>query len=455
MDFKTTLATLTAAAVSFATLAQEQASEPQRLRLGADVRLRQEVWDDIPIPTETPNITRGGYCNTLRLRTRVFGAYDLTENAMLNVRLAHMFYETSAGPESFKWPDELSLDNLNIAFKDFAGEGSRLVLGRQDIMLGSGRLVFEGTPLDASRTTFFDGVFLHQPLGEPFSADLFAVYDKDEDPLAVGNEHRQLRGYSPSVDGRDEAGVGAFLNGTLLDGSLTGSLYYVWKHETAARKAEGTAVPNADIHTVGVLLRPKFSDAISGEFEYARQFDPADDDGIDATLAYAGLFLDIEECKIPSSANGSIALFPKTKIGIDCLYLSGDDSDTERNEAFNPIFSRYPFLSELMIYCYDTEGAGNWNNLIHPRATALAKMGGHSLSLSAGPVFADERNGAGGGRRRGDLYMAQWGFPLFKGKEGGFGRTDGHLRCEIFDPGDYYTSNSTAYYLRWEILVRF
>lgn len=455
MNTKTTLTALTALAVSLAALAQDAATPPRRLRLGADVRLRQEVWDNIPIPTEDPDVTRGGYNNTLRLRTRVFGSCDLTESTTFNLRLAHMFYETVAGPESFKWPDELSVDNLNVAFKDLGGEGSRLVLGRQDIMLGSGRLVFEGTPLDASRTTFFDGVFLHQPLGEPVSADLFAVYGKDEDPLAVGNVHRQLRGYSPAVDGRDEAGVGAFLNGTLLDGSLAGSLYYVWKHETSARKADGTAVPNADIHTLGVLLRPKFSDALSGEFEYARQFDPADDKGIDATLAYAGLFLDVEEFKIPSSAEGSITLFPKTRLGLDCLYLSGDDPDTTGNEAFNPVFSRYPFLSELMIYCYDTEGAGNWNNLIHPRVTALAKMGGHSLSLSAGPVFAEERNGAGGGRRRGDLYMAQWGFPLLKGAKGGYGRTDGHIRAEIFDPGDYYTADGTAYYLRWEVLVRF
>ena len=174
-------------------------------RYGGDIRLRQELWDDIPLPTEEPIVTRNGFNNTYRLRTRAFAAYDFTDWATVNIRLTHMFYKTIAGPESFKWPDELSPDNVNLEFRDLTGEGSKLVVGRQDIFLGSGRLVFEGTPLDAARTTFFDGILLHQPTSDEFhSVDIFAVYNKDEDPLAIGHVHRQLRGYSPAVDGRDD-----------------------------------------------------------------------------------------------------------------------------------------------------------------------------------------------------------------------------------------------------------
>ncbi len=424
-------------------------------RYGGDIRLRQELWDDIPLPTETPLVTRNGFNNTYRLRSRAFAAYDFTDRATANVRFMHMFYDTVAGPESFKWPDELSLDTANLELHDLTGDGSKLVLGRQDILLGSGRLIFEGTALDAARSTFFDGLFLHQPLAENFSTDLFAVYDKDEDECVVGHVHRQLRGYSPSVDGRDEAGAGIFLNGSFFDGALPGSLYYVWKHETTARAADGSRIPNADIHTAGFLARPKFSQALSGEFEFARQFDPADADGIDATLTYAGLFLKWDELTMPSSAKGSLTAFPGLEFGLDCLYLSGDDPDTKRNEAFNPIFSRYPFISELMIYCFDTEGAGNWNNIIHPRATIKAKYEGHALALAAGPVYAEERNGAGGGRNRGVLYTTQWNFPLLSGSKSGCGKTDGCILAEILDPGDYYLSGRTAYFFRWQISVAF
>ena len=446
-------AAMLAAAVLAADAVEDEASS---FRYGGDIRLRQELWDDIPIPTEEPIVTRNGYSNTYRLRSRVFAAYDFTDWMTANVRFTHMFYETIAGPESFKWPDELSLDNANLEFHNLTGEGSKLVIGRQDIFLGSGRLIFEGTALDAARTTFFDGILLHQPLSDDYSADLFAVYDKDEDELAIGHVHRQLRGYSPAVDGRDEAGAGVFLNGKLLDGALPGSLYYIWKHETSARAADGTEVENRDIHTAGLLLRPKFSNTLSGEFEYARQFDPADDDGIDATMAYAGvksmygLKHDVPEAK----RNDEFGKDAQLGFGFDVTYLSGDDPDSTRNEAFNPIFSRYPFLSELMIYCFDTEGAGNWNNIIHPRFSVTARCRGE-LTLAAGPVFAEERNGAGGGRNRGWLYTAQGTFLLFSGFEGGRGKTTGLLLLEVLDPGDYYLSDRTAYFFRWQINVAF
>lgn len=414
------------------------------LRVFGDIRLREEMWDDIPIPTAEPNVTRGGYNNSFRLRTRVGAALDIGESATVNVRLANMLYDVTAGAKAFEWPDELVFDNANLELRGLTGDGSRLVVGRQDIFLGSGRLVFEGTPLDASRTTFFDGLFLHQPLDGDFSADVFAIYDKDEDPFAIGNEHRALRGYSPAVEGRDEAGAGLFLNGAALDGALPGSLYYIWKHETSARAADGAGIANADIHTAGALLRPKFSDRVSGELEYARQFDPNADDGIDAFLAFAS----VKYTAVESPYRPFVAL--------NGIWLSGDDPDTARNEAFNPIFSRYPFLSELAVYCHDTDGAANWNNLIYPHLSAgAASPTGYALSLSAGEMLAEERNGAGGGRERGELYMAQVDFPIREGGKGGRGKISGHLRAEILEPGDYFSSPRTAYYIRWEILLRF
>ena len=423
--------------------APEQAAPPP-VKIFGDFRARQEMWNYIPLPLAETPIARGGYNNSFRFRTRLGAAFDIGEDATFNLRLANMVYDVTAGAKAYEWPDELVIDNANLELRNLSGEGSRLILGRQDIVMGSGRLVFDATPLDASRTISFDGVFLRQPLADGFSADAFAIYDCDEDELAVGHEHRSLRGYSPAVDGRDEAAAALFLNGTLLDGQLPGSLYYIWKHETSARAADGSAIPNADIHTLGLLLRPKFTDTISGEFEYAYEFDPNDDDGIDASLAFASL----------KYAPKDTPLSPWAAANFE--WMSGDDPDTKRNEAFNPLFSRMPLLSELVIYCYDTEGAGNWNNLLYPHLSAgVSGKSGHSLTASAGRMFAEERNGAGGGRCRGDLYAAQWGFPIFAGFGNGRGKTAGHLRLEIFDPGDYYVSDRTAYYLRWEILVSF
>lgn len=459
---KILLASLLTSATSLLADPAEPADGATRpaFRYGGDIRLRQELWDDIPLPTEEPIVTRNGFNNTYRLRTRAFAAYDFTDWATVNIRLTHMFYKTIAGPESFKWPDELSPDNVNFEFRDLTGEGSKLVVGRQDIFLGSGRLVFEGTPLDAARTTFFDGILLHQPTSDEFhSVDIFAVYNKDEDPLAIGHVHRQLRGYSPAVDGRDEAGVGIFANTVDPDGDWAASVYFIWKHETGAFAADGSHVENDDIFTFGFLGNMRV-DRFTFEMELAFQADQEEfhhdlrhywdwDPGWDGLqgLAFAGIKYDAIERE---GKKESPLVF-----GLDCLYLSADDPDTQYDEAFNPVFSRYPFLSELMIYDYDTEGAGNWNNLIHPRLTLSAKMAGHTLALSAGPVFAQKRNGAGGGHRRGDLYTAQYTFPLFSGIGNGRGKTSGCLLAEVLDPGDYYLSDHTAYFFRWQIVVAF
>ncbi len=412
-------------------------------RYGGDIRLRQEIWDDIPLPTESPAIARGGYNNSYRLRSRLFGALDLSEHVTFNIRLVNEIHATPCGAKAYEWPDELIADFLNVEIRDFAGEKSRLVLGRQEFILGSGRLILDGTPLDGSRTSYVNGLLWRQPFDDDFSADLFAVYTPEEDDLAIGNVHRRLPGYSPAVAGRDEAAAGVFLNEKTADGAIAGSVYYIWKHETSARAADGTPIDNVDVHVLGLRVQPKFTETLAGDFEYAYEFDPADDEGIRASLAFAGL-----------KWTGTSEYHPF--FGANIEYLSGDDPTTVRNEAFNPILCRAPLISELVIYSYDTEGAGNWNNLYYPYLTGGFKdEAGHWLTLTAGFLGAEEDNGAGGGHSRGWLYTAQYTFPIFAGFENGRGKTSGYLRFELFDPGDYYVSDDLAYFLRWQISVAF
>lgn len=433
---------LALALATFAISTTAVAQEEPRFRYGGDIRLRQEIWDNIPLPTDNPSIARNGYNNSYRLRTRLYGAVDILNNLTLNLRAVNELHETPAGAEAYVWPDELVLDLINLEFKDYLGKGSKLVLGRQEFILGSGRLIIDGTPLDGSRTSYVNGLRLHQPISDDLSADIFAIYTPDEDDLAIGNVHRKLPGYSPTVEGRDEAAAGIFLN--THSEKARGSLYYIWKHETSAKSATGEKIDNADIHVIGAWIKPNFTDTLSGDFEYAYEFDPNDDSGIDASMAFAGLTYTHQGKRL------------STFLGINYEYLSGDDPTTDRNEAFNPILCRAPLISELVIYCYDSEGAGNWNNLHYPFLTAGIKdKSGHSLTLSLGYMGAIENNGAGGGYNRGWLYTAHYGIPLAKGTKSGRGKTDGYIRLEVLDPGDYYTSDRTAYFLRWQVSVAF
>ena len=55
---------------------------------------------------------------------------------------------------------ELTLDQLNVVWRNPLGLGITATIGRQDICLGSGVLIRDGTPSDGGRTRFFDAARL-------------------------------------------------------------------------------------------------------------------------------------------------------------------------------------------------------------------------------------------------------------------------------------------------------
>jgi hypothetical protein len=51
--------------------------------------------------------------------------------------------------------------------------------------------------------------------------------------------------------------------------------------------------------------------------------------------------------------------------------------------------------------------------------------------------------------------MARYDFPLWKKIFGKRGDLSGHVTAEVLDPGDYYSSDRLAYFLRWEVVAKF
>ena len=140
-------------------------------RYGADLRLRQEAFDNIPIMQG--GVTRGGNNNYFRIRPRIWGGIDFKElNTSLDVRLIDEFRHKNVGQESYKFPDEIIIDNLYLTFNDLLGEGSVFRIGRQDVVLGSGKLFADGTAKDGSRSSYFDGIRLTLPLAEKRMLDI-------------------------------------------------------------------------------------------------------------------------------------------------------------------------------------------------------------------------------------------------------------------------------------------
>jgi len=403
-------------------------------RWGGDVRLRQEAFDDIPIKAAEPAVTRGGRNDYFRIRTRLNGGLDFGERVSLDARLANEFRVRDCGAESYEWPDELIVDRLALTLRGLAGGTADLALGRQDVVLGSGRLFAEGTAKDGSRTSFFDGARLTVRAGEKRTLDVFGFHGRCENELAVGNEHRDMTGLAGGWNGMDETTAGAFWEDRSIAGLGWGA-YYVWLRDSSWKTKDGERVPKEDIHTVGARLMPEFGGGVSAELEGALQFG-GDGDGRRAGFAVGGV-----------KWTGKDGAW----VGANGLFLSGDDAGTERREDFNVLFGRYPWISELLLYGFDADGVGTWHNLAQAWVEAGVRFGdggGHRLKAAVGPVYAPERDGAGGGRGRGWLGSAFYSFPVAKGK---WGALTGHLFGEVFEPGDYYVSGKTAYFARWQL----
>ena len=361
------------AAAGAATPASSGPSDGVRFRAGGDLRLRLEAFDDIPIRTASPSVTRGGYNNYFRIRTRVAGGADFGDAFSFDARVTDEFRVRNHGRKSYEWPDEAIVDQLALSVRSLFDGRVDLRVGRQDVVLGSGRLFAEGTAKDGSRTQYFDGVLARIHLAEKTTLDVFGFYGSCENDLAIGHEHRDVTGLAGGYNDMDEATAGFFFEDRSHD-DLGWGLYYVWLHDTTWRTAAAERVPHEDLHTFGTRLLPRFSDSVSGEFEGAFQFSESDGYDRRALFGFASL---------------AWAPLQRASFSANALHLTGDDPGTGRREDFNILFGRYPWISELLLYGFDGDGVGTWRNLTSLWLEAkVSPASGHSAKFTAGPVFA-------------------------------------------------------------------
>lgn len=423
--------------------AVERPAEASAWSFGGDFRLRQEAFDRIPLKTGAE--ARGGENDYFRFRTRVRASWTPCDPVTFNVRLLHEFrhYIEPSRSHSWRWPDELVIDQLNVVLAN--GDGTlRAVVGRQDFMPeGAFRLFGEGTAKDGSRSSYMDAATLvARDAADRTRLTLFGAYDNAVDPLAIGDIDRDLNGYTPNDTGMDEAGAGAFLRHAFTD-RFRATGYYVWKHDTASLLPDGARRPNEDIHTVGGRLEIPIAGPVGADGELAGQWSPTSDARRRAMMAAASVHADWKE------STG------KPRLALCGLYLSGDDPGTSGDEGWNPLWGRYPWISELLIYAYDADGAGLWQNLVQAWAEAgLAPRPGHRIRATVGPLWAPEADGPGGGHDRGWLGTARWDFPVWHAADGTPALL-GHLFAELLLPGSYYDTDDLAYFLRWELSLAF
>ncbi len=384
---------------------------------GGDIRVRFTTLDEIP--TEVPGLALDQGFN--RDRIRLWADYKPNDDVTLRARLINefRFYDDDRRQSPDVWdpmtevlPDELFVDFRNLADGKFG-----LKIGRQTVKYGTGKIFADGTQNDGSRTDFLDAVKASLTLGQ-HNIDLLGIYSAAEPELVINDQDRRLNPH-------DSAAFAIYGKSAQFE-QVPFEYYWVYKDEDDSLTNIGSR-GDAQFHTFGGRVMPKFGNGFAGSVEFAYQTgDHADEDTegalLDASFSYSPAIW------------GSL----KPKFSAGYYYLSGDDQSTNKNESWRPVYSYIPQLGEMQGYSYvgSQYGAFGWSNQNSPWLGLDMKPfdKGHLL-LRYYNLRADVNDGPGTGKKRGDSF---WALLLYKITP----NLSGHLWAEYINTGNYYTPGS-------------
>lgn len=411
---------------------------------GGSLRLRQEYFKNAWDFNNQSTIFHND--NYFRVKLSIWGKWQFSDDVSLYTRLTSEpdIYLTTKGTLSkgrSVGDDEILIDNLYLDVKNIFGMPIDLRIGRQDFLFtyGEGFVILDGTPYDGSRTVYFNAAKATYHFNKENSVDFVFIYNRSEDEYlpVINNLERPLNTYD------EKAFV---LYGKVKPAEkLSLEPYYIYKSEDGYNK-NGTQIPKLELNTVGVRSVYSFAPwRLRGELAY--QFGEYEDNdkrnGLGGYAYLTRLFKDVK-------------FSPLLDVGF--AYLYGEKPQSGRNEGWDPLFSRWPWISELYLFAYAIEGGepAYWTNLqLYRTVLRLSLTKKTNLSICYNYLRANKSlNGVapffGDGKNRGHMPQI-----ILKHK---FNKNvSGHLWCEYFIPGDFYASNNQdpALFLRWQLMFKF
>lgn len=426
---------------------------------GADLRIRQEIYDNVPgMPGggRMSNYARGPYKNHLRFRPRVWGeVVALTQDETMwrvYTRLADEFrwYVKPTSPRPYAFPDELIIDNLFIEAKGLFDGLLDFRAGRQDLLFlyGLDHIFVDGTPGDGSRSTYTDMIRVALNFEDDRRLDLFALYNFDDSDLRWGTEkghHRALAGLGGAEPEMDNWGFGAIWNDKIVE-NVPYQFYVMQKNTASYHLKNGTKRPTTQRELIGLKLTPRLNDEWALQLEADGQIGKnGDSKTLYGAHSYAGA----------NWMSASEGIKPFAKFGYE--FKSGS-KDAAKNDGghgtWDPMWSCGAVESEMFLYG-PLYGVGWWSNSHYPKLTlGLSMAKHHRLSASMAPIFAACRDhlGGGDGSFKGLQSQVRYDFPIF---EDGRFEVFAHVLAEFFNPGDYYSTDKPAYFVRWQLDFKF
>jgi len=441
----------------------DQVKNPcQYFSWGADERIRQEyIQNPYFFNTDPP----GHEWNFGRYRSRAWATVHATDWLDLNARLSWewRYWEKPDSKDNTQYED-VKWDHLNIKIKPKDSPFSATI-GRQDIILGDGWLVLEGSPLDGSTTISFDLAARFTFEFKDAKTTLDAIYiqqwsDPDHWMPAIASQDR-------SMMEQDERGLILYATNKSIERTEI-SPYFMYKHDDAepyhrvggTPQSGGDTAPmardgnNGEIYTLGARTTHELNKNWKGKLEGAYQWGNRQRSDFNG-----GEGDDVSAWGFNSEIAYSFQDTWKNVLKLQFEHLSGDDRDTGTIESFYPLWARWPQWSEYYVYSFATETriaevTNLWRLGMAWQANPMDKM---TLQAAYHALWADETRddvmGFGDSSFRGHLIT---GVIRYK-----FNRyLSAHLMGEYFFTGDYYQeegprNDDDGAYARFELMVTF
>lgn len=411
-------------------------SQESKFKSGAALRLRYEYWGDLM--DFDRNVGKNE--SFLRIKPTAWASYACNSNFLLYGRLANemkFYFSTAKFPsDNYFYEDEILVDNAYFDWKNIGNLPITARIGRQDFLgaYGEGFLIMDGTPGDGSRTFYFNAARVTWKINDKSTVDFDYINDFMTDPWPVIKNKGQL------LNATTEQAVVVYGN-TKVNDEISVEPYFINKIESSP--------DTLNLNTLGARVVYKQNlQKIRGELAYQTgKYDSGTSrTGLGMYAFYTYSFKDAK-------------FTPDFEAGY--VYLSGNDPNTTDNESFDPLFSRWPWLSELFLLTLakETGIAGYWTNLQIFRVGATLMPIDDDKTVSANVTFSNlranqetKKNNSifsnNGSLDRGNLVTVNL-------KKKINDRLSAYVLGEILLPGDFYTSSDYASFFRTNIDIKF
>jgi hypothetical protein len=373
----------------------------------------------------------------MRFRARVEAKIKLTDDLDFNMRVVsepRYFIRPPSEPHHWAYNEAL-FDKFNLTWRNAFDLPMTVVVGRQEIKLGSGWLIADGTPLDGGRTAFFDAMrFTYDWADKNTTADFILVDNH-------GDSAKLLEPFNDrDIDLSEQDERGAILYLAQKTGEDSGrDLYFVYKQDNKRLISSGS---EGEIYTLGLMFYGRLNEKWQYCFEFAPQFGHKNGKSLDSFGTNNQFIYNFNDEK-------------DNKIYLGYEYLSGDD-DPDQN--FDKVFGRIDTWSVLYQGNIDSiDGRAYDNSNLHRVYTDWETNLTDKTKLRCGYnlLFADDntyKGGTGGmsksGNFRGQLVRVQLKYKVNE-------YIEHRIESEMFGPGDFYNDdkNDPAVMARYSLYL--